>query len=218
MTSPTTKANKAEVMITSSTHGNEIATPEVTMFMINEILSKYGSDARFTTMLETHVLYFIPVLSPDGYVYESREISGLDPNRDYPWPSDPEHQSVATIGNETKWFATKHIVGSADIHSNFRAVMYPWAYTDQPVSDPNDLQRFETISSQMGQDTGFQYGPIYTTIYPAPGSSADYWYWKFKTIALGFEMGGEDFAPPSSELPRLINEVVPSLYHFIEYF
>ena len=58
-----------------------------------------------------------------------------------------------------------------------------------------DMDKFTPIANLMGQDLGFPVGQIYHIIYPAPGSSADYWYWKKKTVALGLEIGGGGFAP-----------------------
>ena len=71
-------ANKPEVMITASTHGNEIATVEVVMAAIDQLAKGYGKDTRITQMLDKHVLFFIPVVSPDGYLNESREVHGVD--------------------------------------------------------------------------------------------------------------------------------------------
>ncbi len=217
LTGRTTDIRKPEVLITSSTHGNEIATVEITMGMIQRLIAGYGKDTRITAMMDKHVIFFIPVVSPDGYLDESREVNGVDPNRDYPYPGNPNKHSIPTIENETKWFAIHNIEGSCDIHSPAEMVMYPWAYTAQSVPAA-DLAKFKALVNPMGQDLGFPVGQIYHIIYPAPGSSADYWYWKHKTLALGYEMAGGSFAPDSSEIPALIEQHVPSLYHFVEYF
>ncbi len=217
ITNKTGSVGKPEVLITSSTHGNEIATPELTLTMIQQLLSGYGTDARMTAMLDNHIIYVIPVVCPDGYINQDRYTNGLDPNRDYPYPDQPNHTSNVSVSSEMSWFATKHIVGSLDIHSNAQMVMYPWAYTDESIPAA-DLPKFEKISNILAQDTGFQAGQISQILYIAVGSSADYWYWQHGTLALGFEMGGEDFAPDPSELPQLINETLPALYHFIENF
>ncbi len=216
LTSPT-MVEKPEVLITSSTHGNEIATVEITMGAINEILKGYGKETKFTEMLDNHVVYFIPVVSPDGYKNRSREVHGVDPNRNFPWPSSPNKQSIPTIANWRKWAESKKIVGSIDIHAPAEMVMYPWAYTGSAPQGA-DLVKFKEVGNIMGKDLGFPVGQIYHIIYPAPGSSADYWYWKHGTLAYGLEIGGGSFAPSSSQLPTIIAHHLPALYHFIEAF
>jgi len=217
ITNKTGSVGKPEVLITSSTHGNEIATPELTLTAIHQLLSGYGTDSRMTAMLDNHIIYIIPVVCPDGYINQDRYTNGLDPNRDYPYPDQPNHTSNVAISSEMTWFASKHIVGSIDIHSNAQMVMYPWAYTEDQVAAA-DLPKFEKISDVLAQDTGFQAGQISRILYIAVGSSADYWYWKHGTVALGFEMGGDDFAPDPSQLPDLINGTLPALWHFVENF
>src|SRR5205823_1055561 len=60
--------DKPAIMITSSTHGDELTTVELTMGLIQDLVQGYGSDERLTKVLDNHVLYFIPVLCPDGYI------------------------------------------------------------------------------------------------------------------------------------------------------
>jgi len=209
-------ADKPELMITSSTHGDEITTVEVLMDFVEGLIKNYGTDARITAMLDKHVIYFIPVVCPDGYVNQTRECNGLDPNRDYPYPADPDHVSNASIRNETTWFATHHIVGSVDIHSNLATVMYPWAYTDSPP-DASDVTRFKQIGTVMAQDTGYNFGQIAEVFGIAKGSSADYWYWKGKTLAFGYEIG-DDFIVESERVHSLVHGNQEALWHFIEFF
>jgi carboxypeptidase T len=215
LTSPT-MSEKPEILITSSTHGDELATVELSMTLIQKLVTGYGSDPRLTQMLGTHVLYFIPVLCPDGYVRQSRHTNGLDPNRNYPWPGEPNKKSNVALVAEMDWVARHKIVGSLDIHSNLATVMWPWAYTSQRP-DAADIPKFEAISKAMAKDTGYDYGQIADVFGIARGSSADYWYWKHKSISLGYEMGGA-FLPSSRELPRAFDRDVQAILRFVESF
>ncbi len=210
------RADVPELMITSATHGDEIHTVEMLMEFIQGLVQGYGTDSRITKMLDEHVVYFIPVVCPDGYVHYTRACEGLDPNRDYPYPGSPSHNSIAAIKNETLWFAKHKIAGSLDIHENLSTVMYPWAYTSSGPSQ-DDLPRFKEIGKVMAEDTGYNFGQIADVFGIARGSSADYWYWKGKTLAFGFEIGGRfpGQGKPSRELDRGNEE---ALRHFIEYF
>jgi hypothetical protein len=207
---------KPELMITAATHGNEPAPVEILMAVIEQLVKGYGSDARLTKMLDKHVLYFIPVVSPDGYVANTRYTNGVDPNRDYPYPDDPSHQSVASDANETVWFAKHNIVGSLDFHSNLSVVMYPWAYTDE-APPPADVAKFKPLCDQLAQLTGYNSGMIADVFGIAQGSSADYWYWKNKTQSYGFEIEG-DMEPDPSALPGIIQHNTEAIWQFIEHF
>jgi predicted deacylase len=215
LTSPT-MSEKPEILVTSSTHGDELATVELSMTVIDKMVKGFGTDPRITQILDSRVVYFIPVVCPDGYVRHTRHTNGLDPNRDYPWPGNPSKKSNAALEAEMAWVAKHKIVGGLDIHSNLATVMYPWAYTSQRP-DPVDEAKFKAISRAMAQDTGYNDGQIVDVFGVAKGSSADYWYWKHRSISLGYEMGGA-FLPASRDLPRAFDRDTQAILRFIESF
>ncbi len=216
LTSDKHRDGKAEILITSSTHGDELTTVELTMTLMQELVQGYGTDARITKMLDTHVVYFIPVLCTDGYVNHSRYTNGIDPNRNYPYPDEPDRRPNAAIANEIAWVAKHKVVGSLDIHSNLSTVMYPYAYSNKGP-DEEDLPKFLAITELLAGDTGYNHGQIAQVFGIARGSSADYWYWQHKTIALGYEVGGS-VVPPSSQLPQFVSHNREAIWHFIENF
>lgn len=206
---------KPEIMITSATHGDEVMTVEVVMDFVQSMVKGYATDGRIRKMIDEHVIHFIPVVCPHGYVNHTRSCQGLDPNRDYPYPSQPDHHSIAAIRLETEWFAKRKIAGSLDVHSNLSTVMYPWAYTSAAPAQ-EDIPRFKDIGKKMAQDTGYNFGQIAQVFGMARGSSADYWYWKGKTLAFGYEIGGGlfDFEGVRDRSARDHE----AFRHFIEYF
>jgi carboxypeptidase T len=208
--------DKPELMITSLTHGDEVATVEVVMDLVQSLAQGYGSDARATQALDKHVLYFVPVVCPNGYLHYTRSCNGVDPNRNYPYPGNPNANSIAAIRNETVWFATHHIVGSIDIHANLSTVMYPWAYTSARPPE-EDVRRFQEIGRVMANDTGYNFGQISDVFGIAKGSSADYWYWKAKSLSFGYEISGH-LAKDRAELDELFRGNQQALMHFIDYF
>jgi hypothetical protein len=209
-----TNREKPQLVITAATHGNELITVEVVLGLMNTLLKGYGHDARLTKMLDEHELYFIPVVNPDGYVRMERYCDGLDPNRDYPYPRDPRHHANRTVQAIMDFFAHHKIAGSLDYHSAAAMVMYPWAYTYDPVP-AEDERVFDDLTTKMAATNGYAHGPISSTIYVAPGSSADYYYWKFHTRAIAIEIR-EDGA--SSLIPRMLRENTESTWIFIESF
>lgn len=205
-------AKKKQVAITSATHGNEISTVEVVFGILNHIIQNRESDTRIKNILDNYELYFLPVINPDGYVRKERFANGIDPNRDYPWPQKPDRNPNPCIKNVMAFFASHEIKGSIDYHSSGGMIMYPWAYTTKAV-EANDKKFFHDLTGKMAKLNGYVYGPIATTIYIAPGSSADYYYWKFGTKSLGIELSREG---SSSLIPSLVKENLNSTLTFIE--
>lgn len=205
-------AKKTQVAITSATHGNEISTVEVVFGILNHLVENYGRDKRVTAILDNYEVYFLPVINPDGYVRKQRFANGIDPNRDYPWPEKPERNPNPCIKNVMNFFASHEIKGSIDYHSSGSMIMYPWAYTYDSIEGA-DKAFFDKLTGKMASTNGYVFGQISTTIYIAPGSSADYYYWKFGTKALGIEISREG---SSSIIPSLVKENLDSTLTFIE--
>ncbi|MFE7540383.1 M14 family metallopeptidase [Streptomyces platensis] len=59
-----------EVLFTAHQHAREHLTVEMSLYLLNEFTSKYGSDARITKMLDSREIWIIPDLNPDGGEYD----------------------------------------------------------------------------------------------------------------------------------------------------
>ncbi len=55
-----------------STHGNEYTGTEVCLYMINKLLTGYGSDKEITSLVDNNAFYICPTINPDG-VFNSVE-------------------------------------------------------------------------------------------------------------------------------------------------
>lgn len=205
---------KATLMITGCTHGNELITTEVVLGFIDALLKGYGTDGRVTRMVDEHDIYFVPIASPDGYAVQERYTEGVDPNRDFPYPDDESHQSVKTIQSMMAFATAKQIKGSIDFHSAAGMVFFPWAYTYDPIPSA-DYKDLDALTTQMAATNGYQHGQIAQTIYVAPGSSADYYYWKLHARSLGVEIS-QDGTP--SLIPSMLKENMEMTWQFIESF
>ncbi len=211
-----TKEPHPALMLTAATHGDELITVEVLMELVNQFVNGFGKDPRFTNMLRKHDLYFIPVVNPDGYVRAARYDNGRDPNRSYPYPGDENKKPTASIAAIIEFFKTRQIVGSIDFHASGELVMYPWAYTRNPV-DAAASERFRQLTNDMASTNGYTAGPISKVIYVAPGSSADYYFWQKQSISLGIEIG-ESKVPSPQQFPAYIQSQTESTWRFIESF
>jgi len=87
------------IMIVSCHHAREIVTPELAIYIIEQLLDNYGTDPEITAIVDNNEIWISPVWNPDGYtyvfnVYEywrknrtpfSSGYYGVDLNRNYPY-------------------------------------------------------------------------------------------------------------------------------------
>ncbi len=167
--------NKPEIMLTAATHGDELITVEVLFGLMDALTAGYGQNARLTSILDNHVIYFLPVINPDGYIRRSRYANGVDPNRNYPWLENPDRTPNECIKGVIDFFQRHDFRASIDFHAAMGLFMYPWAYTQDAV-DVVDETALENVTSRMGATNGYGHGQISRILYVAEGSSADYYY------------------------------------------
>jgi hypothetical protein len=205
---------KPVVIITAATHGDELITTEVLMNLIDKLIAGYGKDARLTKLVDSHDLYFVPVVNPDGFSETNRYDGPADPNRSYPYPDHLDATPTPSIAGVVKLFQSLDVKASIDFHAYGEMIMYPWAYTHDPI-DPVPHARFDALTKHMAEANNYVYGPISDVIYIAPGSSADYYFWKKGSISLGIEVGTEK-VPDPSEFPAYFASQEESTWRFLE--
>jgi hypothetical protein len=212
------ESGEKPLMITAATHGDELLSTEVFLSLIEELVAGYEQDSRLKKILDQHALYLIPVANPDGFIHRERYDNGVDPNRDFPYPNDPNHQSIPSVQAIIN-FAHKHQVeGVMDFHNYGSVILYPWGYTWSKINDPAMAARLDEITAAMAAENGFDRGQISRRMYLTFGSSADYYLWKLKAVALGVEIGTNSKAPHPREIPRFVNEAREMTWRFIESF
>ncbi len=208
--------NKPRLLVTASTHGDELITTEVLMALTNELLAGQGVDSRLSKILDSRDVYIIPVISPDSFEARERYVQRQDPNRSYPWPDNVNNKTVDVIQGIMDYTNKMKFTGSLDLHAYGRLVMYPWAYTKK-APDAKDETGFKDVVMAMAKDNQYTAGQISKTIYVAEGSSADYYYWKSGTRALAAELGREKI-PHYSKIPAVVKESREMIWTFLEYF
>jgi predicted deacylase len=210
------RAEKPALLLTAATHGDELITTEVLMNLVDELLKNYGQDPRFTRMVDDHDLYFVPVVNADGFAERDRYDYGQDPNRSYPYPNDPARAPTASIKAIMKFFEEKKFAGSIDFHAYGEMVMYPWAYTYDPIAADAEA-KLDGLTSRMAETNEYAHGPIAKVIYVAPGSSCDYYFWKTGSLSVAIEMG-QSKVPSPREIPAYVKAQAESTWRFIESF
>ena len=177
-----------------SEHGNEKAGASIVAYVANNLLSHYGSDPHITALVDHAEWFLIPIANPDGYVANNRTNShGVDINRNWGGPghgsnpfSEPETQHLRDL-----MVNNPQIRVLVDIHGYVNLLMWPWGYTSQLCADDALFRTVTTTCRAKIAAAGggnYDIGPIYTTIYPAPGCSTDYCYGIHHIWAWGWEV------------------------------
>lgn len=202
------------VLFLTATHGDELITVRVALARIEELLNGYGQNQRMTQLVNDHEIYFVPITNPDGYAIKSRYANGEDPNRSYPWPEKTQVKSSKCIADLIAFFHDKKFDGVIDIHAFGRMLMYPWAYTRNPLEKQKELDHYENLGRFMNDKAQYNFGQISKVIYIAKGSSADYFHWKGST-SFAIEVGYSK-APRERDVQQVLENTKEMIWRFVE--
>jgi len=222
----------------SLTHSREWVSGATVLYIIDNLLSQYGSDSEVTRLVDNIEWFFVPVVNVDGYKYTwtnnrlwrknrrqnaGSSCMGVDNNRNWAYgfrtgesPCSETYGGVSAFSEpETKnladfMLAHPNIKGYIDFHSYSELLM--WAYgakRDLPADQAllKDLGTKFTTAIERVHGKRFRAGPIYSTIYPAYGSSVD---WAYETANCTFTYTVElrDTGRYGFILPP--NQIIPS--------
>jgi carboxypeptidase T len=188
------RSERPAVQISGVIHGNEYLGIEDRL--IEHFLNNTASMPGLTAFLNRGgIVYFIPVVNPDGFNRRRRlNNNGADLNRDFDLIprndmrfTQPETRALADYLERDMAASTARLKLSLDYHCCVPALITPWSYIDaQP--ETKDQSAFHTIGSWSDSILGFPYGNAMQTVnYLAEGSSIDYFYAKYGTLALAVE-------------------------------
>lgn len=116
----------------SSMHGDEITGREMTVSLIEEMVSKYGSDSEITELINNTEIYIMPSMNPDGSERKQRgNANGKDLNRNFPDLKDSNTASGKEIENQhvMKFQSDRKFSLSANFHGGTIVANYPWDST-----------------------------------------------------------------------------------------
>lgn len=187
---------KAPVLVIGCLHGNEPLATGALMAYFGTLLGDYGRDGEATSIIDTREIHFVPVVSPDSYT-RSREVDGVDPNRNFPTPKDPQRQSVAPVMAVRKLFHTVRPRAVLSGHTFGRLFMIP--YGDRYGRTPNEGD-YERIVGEMA--TLARYKKIHCSeLYDRPisGTECDYFY-RSGAMTVVAEFGDHQRAPSYDEI------------------
>jgi carboxypeptidase T len=100
---PDVDEDEPEILIDGMHHAREIMASEFTIMFAEYLAQNYGTDAELTWLVNNRELYIVPIVNPDGVVYNEQTNPngggmwrknrrnngggsyGVDPNRNYPF-------------------------------------------------------------------------------------------------------------------------------------
>jgi len=65
----TTTNPKNRIFISGGQHAREWVSPATTLYIINQLVSLYATNATVQNILDNTVIFFVPLVNPDGYAY-----------------------------------------------------------------------------------------------------------------------------------------------------
>jgi succinylglutamate desuccinylase len=184
------------ILIAGSIHGNEYLNIEDRL--PRWFLEQGIQDPSIKKYLSIGgVIYFAPILNPDGYVSRKRENARRkDLNRDFSVRyvhhlgfKQPETASLAKFLDQEIKKQQLKLKMTMDYHCCLGAVLYPWSFEAPPIPalDYDRYQRVGTIiKTAFNNDLQFGTTPVLLG-YEAVGTSKDYYYEKYGTYSFTFE-------------------------------
>ena len=134
--------------------------------------------------------------------------------------SEPETQAISN-------FILNHpdIIAYCDLHSYSQLIMYPYGSSPSLPTLP-ERTTYQYLAPTMASilydvhHTYYEYGPVYSTIYPASGVSVDWVYDAAHRFAFTYELrdtGSYGFVLPTWQILPTCEETLPSLLFYASY-
>ncbi len=82
--------SKPGIYVDGNIHGNEIQAGEVALYMLNYLLTKYGSNDEVTKMVDRNCFYVIPIVNVDGRWHFFNDANDPSSNRGLRRPHDDD--------------------------------------------------------------------------------------------------------------------------------
>jgi len=178
-----------KVLFTGGQHAREWISPATVMYIMTQLLTRYGTDTQVTNLLNRVAVAIVPVVNPDGYQFswtnnrmwrKNRRANtggsfGVDLNRNWDthWcgtgssrnPASDTYCGTAPFSEpETKsvseWAKSLgRVLGYIDWHSYGQLILRPFGWTSTPPPNNNALV---TLGARMRSAIQSVHGKLYS--------------------------------------------------------
>ncbi len=232
VTNKQNRTAKPTLMLTSGVHARELAPVELTMRLVEELLSQYGKDPQVTELVNTRELVVLPMVNVDGRIqveqgnsWQRKNLngSGVDINRNFDayWnyqgmnvPSSwkngllspgSETYSGPSAASEPETQAVQNMYTRKKITASVDI----HAYGDMffwPIGSTEkpipEVNIYKNLYNATFSKIGYDGGTSLTLLYPTTGTTDDYGYVKHRAFSMGMEVGSS-FRPAYSDVERM---------------
>lgn len=215
---PNIDEDEAEVLYTGIHHAREPISMMNLQYYLWVLLENYETNDYIKNLVDNTEMYFIPVINPDGYIYnqsiepeggglwrKNRRNNGngsfgVDLNRNYSYEWEGNGSSTNSFSNlyrgtapfsepETQTirsFVEKHnFVNAFNNHTYSNLLLSPWGHQSQVP----EAELFDELGEDMCKHNRYVYGSGHDVIYPANGTSDDWFYGEKGILAWTPEIG-----------------------------
>ncbi len=217
---PDVDEDEPEVLFDAVHHAREVMSSEFVILFAQYLAQNYAAgDPEITYLLNEREIYFVPVVNPDGFVYnnwgdmwrKNRRNNGgacwgVDINRNYPYQWGGSGSSGDTCdetyrgpspGSEPETQALMGLINAHQFvtHNSYHTygglTLFPWGYTETHTPDHST---FVHLGDQMTMYNGYEAGQPGAVLYPVSGGALDWVYGAQsehpKCLSLSNEIGG----------------------------
>ncbi len=221
-------------------------TVNVLIETIRTLCEGYGVDPEITFLVDNREIYFVPVINPDGYVYNEQQSPGgggmwrknrraptggcygVDLNRNYPYQwggvgssSDPCSDTYRgpSAASEPEVQALINFHNSLDVitHDSYHSVA---GLILLPWSYTTEHTPHDAQFRQMGYAMqafcGYTVGQPPEVLYACSGTTTDWAYYQNTTFSFCTEVDGSGFWPTNAEVPGLVAENIPKCLYLMK--
>lgn len=237
--------NEPSILICGEHHSREPPTVNITMGVIEHLLTNYDSDPDIQYLVDNLEIWFVPIVNPDGYriVYDNIDTwwrknthdnngngqfdgygDGVDPNRNYSvhWEDADDDPGSETYHGEYP-FSEPEIQAVRDLILEQHSTIVHTYHTHgelilYPWGHTYDSCPDNALVQQMAEDMAVfnGYDPIQSSdLYPTGGEMCDWSYATLGAPSFTSECATE-FIPPGSMVQQLVDENVPTDIYLME--
>lgn len=205
------------VYLDGGTHSNEYSgvyfVTEVAQFLLDE----YETNETARWIVENRHTWILPMINPDGSnAFGRLNAQLINVNRNFPttWGTVDEDPVMNNPGPEpASEVETQNVMALLQaiqpdyvnsIHCCGNLWLHPWGA--EQLESPEDMQMFTRICDEAFADVREQCGEIWSTIYPASGTTADEGYGLVGASSWTYEMSGRGAYAPWGQ-PAIVDDV-----------
>ncbi|MGC8865277.1 MAG: M14 family zinc carboxypeptidase [Bacteroidales bacterium] len=211
-----------EVFFEAGIHGDEIGTVENIIRFARDLCRGYGTNTQITNLVNTREIFLLLMVNPDGREAMSRyNANYIDINRDggYMWNGEgnsPAAWSQVEAKAIRNFCNSRHFVVFTDYHSGTEFISYPWSYRPDATPDQVHIHNLAAVYANNSGYSNIPYAPGYSGMYPINGSTKDFNYGMWGSVAWSIEISNSK-QPPASQIYYYYNKNKPAMLSLIQY-